>query len=101
VENGGLSGGLVGGPCHHPGASVVTVSRSNYLYNFVRPHRALKFGREVRTPARQAGLTQRALRFREIFGEGIAFLASKIVLLALFDSVQRVSLPVRGVRLAA
>ncbi len=23
-------------------------------YNFVRPHRALKFGREVRTPAMQA-----------------------------------------------
>ena len=28
-------------------------------YNFVRPHRALKFGREVRTPAMQAGLTTR------------------------------------------
>ena len=26
-------------------------------YNFVRPHRALKFGREVRTPAMQAGLS--------------------------------------------
>src|SRR5438309_10815350 len=25
-------------------------------YNFVRPHRALKFGRQVRTPAMQAGL---------------------------------------------
>ena len=36
-------------------------------YNFVRPHRALKFGREVRTPARQAGLTSRALSLREIF----------------------------------
>ncbi len=28
-------------------------------YNFARPHRALKFGREVRTPAMQAGLTTR------------------------------------------
>jgi len=36
-------------------------------YNFVRPHRALKFGREVRTPAYQAGLTKRVLTFREIF----------------------------------
>ena len=36
-------------------------------YNFVRPHRALKFGREVRTPAMQAGLTTRRLTFREIF----------------------------------
>jgi hypothetical protein len=38
-------------------------------YNFVRPHRALKFGREVRTPARQAGLTSRALTLREILIE--------------------------------
>ena len=36
-------------------------------YNFVRPHGALKFGREVRTPAMQAGLATRRLTFREIF----------------------------------
>ena len=30
-------------------------------YNFVRPHGALKFGREIRTPAMQAGLTTRRL----------------------------------------
>ena len=36
-------------------------------YNFVRPHRALKFGDEVRTPAMQAGLTTRRLTLREIF----------------------------------
>ena len=30
-------------------------------YNFVRPHRALKFGRQVRTPAMQAGLGSRRL----------------------------------------
>ena len=36
-------------------------------YNFVRPHGALQFGREVRTPAMQAGLATRRLRFREIF----------------------------------
>ena len=36
-------------------------------YNFVRPHRALKFGRQVQTPAMQAGLTSRRLTFREIF----------------------------------
>ena len=36
-------------------------------YNFVRPHRALKFGREIRTPAMQAGLTTRRLTLREIF----------------------------------
>ena len=46
-------------------------------YNFVRPHRALKFGREVRTPAMQAGLTTRRLTFREIFSSRMVFLASE------------------------
>ena len=36
-------------------------------YNFVRPHRALKFGRETRTPAMQAGLVKRRLTLRGIF----------------------------------
>src|SRR5450759_477927 len=36
-------------------------------YNFLRPHRSLKFGREVRTPAMQAGLTQKRLTFRDVF----------------------------------
>ncbi len=37
------------------------------FYNFVRPQGALKFGRETRTPAMQAGLTRRRLTFREVF----------------------------------
>ncbi len=36
-------------------------------YNFVRPHGALKFGRETRTPAMQAGLATQRLTFREVF----------------------------------
>jgi hypothetical protein len=36
-------------------------------YNFVRPHRALKFGPEIRTPAMQAGLVSKRLSFREVF----------------------------------
>src|SRR5262245_37342051 len=36
-------------------------------YNFVRPHRALKFGGEMRTPAMQAGLITRRLTLREVF----------------------------------
>jgi IS1 family transposase len=36
-------------------------------YNFLRPHRALKFGPEVRTPAMQAGLAKKRLSFRDIF----------------------------------
>ena len=43
-------------------------------YNFLRPHRALKFGCEVRTPAMQAGLTRRRLTFREIFSPTVIVL---------------------------
>ena len=35
-------------------------------HSFIRPHGALKFGTEVRTPAMQAGLVSRRLSFREI-----------------------------------
>ena len=48
-------------------------------YNFLRPHRALKFGREVRTPAMQAGLTRRRLTFREIFSPTVIVLVLKKV----------------------
>jgi hypothetical protein len=70
-------------------------------YNFARPHRALKFGREVRTPAMQAGLTRRQLTFREIFEVRILFLASKNFIFARLDTARPVSLPIRGVPLAA
>ena len=40
-------------------------------YKFVRPHMALKFGPEMRTPAIQAGLTTRRLNLREIFSSAI------------------------------
>jgi len=36
-------------------------------YNFVRFHRALKFGQEKRTPAMQAGLVSKQFSFRDIF----------------------------------
>jgi IS1 family transposase len=36
-------------------------------YNFVRPHGALRFGKETRTPAQQAGLVTRRLSLRDIF----------------------------------
>ena len=70
-------------------------------YNFVRRHRALKFGREVRTPARQAGLTSRALTLREIFSSRLFFVGSKDVIFALFEKARLVSFPSPGVRLAA
>jgi hypothetical protein len=36
-------------------------------YNILRPHRSLRFGRETRTPAQQAGLVSRRLTFRDVF----------------------------------
>jgi hypothetical protein len=42
-------------------------------YNFIRPHRALKFGQKLRTPAMQAGLTAKRLTLREIFCSGTVF----------------------------
>ena len=36
-------------------------------YNFLRPHRALRFGAIMKTPAMQAGLTTRRLNFRDVF----------------------------------
>ena len=36
-------------------------------YNFIRPHRALEFGKETRTPAMQAGLAKRLVTFRDVF----------------------------------
>jgi len=56
-------------------------------YNFLRPHRALKFGRETRTPAMQAGLAQRRLSFREIFTSAMIPLSSKRVV-NLFSRVE-------------
>ncbi len=47
----------------------------------VRPHRGLKFGRELRTPTMQAGLAARRLSFREIFTSvGRTFLNVLIVI---------------------
>ena len=47
-------------------------------YNFVRPHGALKFGREIRTPAMQAGLATRRLTFRDIFSATTVPLWSRV-----------------------
>ena len=61
-------------------------------YNFIRPHRALKFGREVRTPAMQAGLTGKRLTLREIFCSGIIFLTSFEVVLVFVDPANSFSI---------
>ncbi len=44
-------------------------------YNFLRPHRALKFGSEIRTPAMQAGLVTKRLTFRDVFTSSLVSLS--------------------------
>ena len=59
-------------PCHARGAEQLRghIELLRCYYNFVRPHRALQFGRETRTPAMQAGLVSQRLALRDIFTAG-------------------------------
>ena len=56
-------------PCHARGADQLRahVELLRCYYNFIRPHRALRFWRETRTPAMQAGLVSQRLAWSEIF----------------------------------
>ena len=56
-------------PCHARGADQLRshVELVRCHYNFVRPHRALRFGGETRTPAMQAGLARTRLALSDIF----------------------------------
>jgi IS1 family transposase len=70
-------------------------------YNFVRPHRALKFGREVRTPAMQAGLTTKRLTFREIFSSALHFWVLRNITFVFFDSAKLVNVDNSPLSMAA
>ncbi len=48
-------------------------------YNFLRPHGALKFGSEIRTPAMQAGLVTRRLTLRDVFTSASIPVSSGII----------------------
>ena len=56
-------------PCHARDADQLRshVELVRCHYNFVRPHRALRFGRETRTSAMQARLVSRRLALSDIF----------------------------------
>lgn len=56
-------------PCHARRADELHghVELLRCHYNFIRPHMALKFGRETRTPAMQAGLASAPMNWRDIF----------------------------------
>jgi len=70
-------------------------------YNFIRPHRALKFGREVRTPAMQAAIVARRLTFGEIFSSPPVFWAPENITFLFFDSTLLVSVTDRRLPMAA
>jgi len=69
-------------PCHARCAGRLEdqVELFRCYYNFVRPHRALKFGELTKTPAMQAGLMSRKLTFRDIFTWPLAGLLLVVVL---------------------
>ena len=54
-----------------------------FHYNFARPHRALKFGTETRTPAMQAGLVTKRLTFREGFSSNAVPLPANAIVYVL------------------
>jgi hypothetical protein len=56
-------------PCHARGTDQLRghVELLRCYYNFIRPHRALKFGRKTRTPAMQAGLVSAPLKWSDVF----------------------------------
>ena len=65
-------------------------------YNFLRPHNALKFGHQIRTPAMQAGLVDRRLTFRDIFTSGLVMLSLSMRIMLVVTAHER-----SGCRLAA
>ena len=56
-------------PCHARRADQLRghVELLRCYYNFIRPHRALKFGRRTRTPAMQAGVVSVPMNWSDIF----------------------------------
>ena len=56
-------------PCHARGEDQLRghVELLRCYYNFIRPHRALRVGRETRTPAMQAGVVNKRLAWSDVF----------------------------------
>ena len=53
-------------------------------YNFLRPHRGLKFGKELRTPAMQAGVVSRKLSWSDVFPSSAASARVQLARVMLF-----------------
>jgi hypothetical protein len=83
-------------PCHARGADQLRghVDLLCCYYNFIRPRRALKFGRETRTPAMQAGLVSAPMNWGDIF-------AASAPLYLCFVAVVRIPVTVHPVETCA
>ena len=77
-------------PCHARGADQLHghVDLLRCYYNSIRPHRALKFGRETRTPAMQAGLVNAPMNWSDIFTAPAALYAFHVAVVRVPVAVQ-------------
>ena len=77
-------------PCHARGADQLRghVDLLRCYDNFIRPHRALKFGRETRTPAMQAGLVNAPMNWSDIFTAPAALYAFLVAVVRVPVAVQ-------------
>ena len=77
-------------PCHARGADQLHghVDLLRCYDNFIRPHRALKFGRETRTPAMQAGLVNAPMNWSDIFTAPAALYAFHVAVVRVPVAVQ-------------
>ena len=77
-------------PCHARGADQLHghVDLLRCSYNFIRSHRALKFGRETRTPAMQAGLVNAPMNWSDIFTAPAALYAFHVAVVRVPGAVQ-------------
>ena len=77
-------------PCHARGADQLHghVDRLRGSYHVIRPHRALKFGRETRTPAMHAGLVNAPMNWSDIFTAPAALYAFHVAVVRVPGAVQ-------------
>ena len=77
-------------PCHARGADQLHghVDLLRCSYNFIRPHRALQFGRETRTPAMHAGLVNAPMNGSDIFTAPAALYAFHVAVVRVPGAVQ-------------
>ena len=77
-------------PCHARGTDQLRghVDRLRGSYNFIRPHRALQFGRETRPPAMHAGLVNAPMNWSDIFTAPAALYAFHVAVVRVPGAVQ-------------